>query len=159
MEQDRLWQAVLGDIEITLSRGNYLTWFKNTQLVRYDSDKLIIGVPNVFIKQQLEKKYNELVTDTLRKNGVDGVAIEYKIQSVVRRPDSEESISLPSPQSPSPVQQAQQPTLKTANGISHAYRPGINERYTFDNFIVGSGNELAYAACQAGQSEALNSTP
>jgi chromosomal replication initiator protein len=37
----------------------------------------------------------------------------------------------------------------TSNSLSHSYRQGLNERYTFDNFIVGSGNELAYAACQA----------
>src|ERR1700753_2034117 len=50
VQQDKLWQAVLGDIEISLSRGNYLTWFKNTQLIRQDDAKLVIGVPNVFIK-------------------------------------------------------------------------------------------------------------
>jgi chromosomal replication initiator protein len=148
VEQDKLWQAVLGDIEITLSRGNYLTWFKNTQLIKHDADKLIVGVPNVFIKQQLEKKYNELVTETLRKNGVDSVSVEYKIQSVVRRSDADEVISLPSSPAPSPAKTGQ-PTLKAMNSISHAYRLGINERYTFENFIVGSGNELAYAACQA----------
>jgi chromosomal replication initiator protein len=148
VEQDKLWQAVLGDIEITLSRGNYLTWFKNTQLIKFDSDKILIGVPNVFIKQQLEKKYNELVTNTLSKNGVNGVSVEYKIQSVVRRTEAEESISLPSPAA-SMTDRQTQPTLKTVSSLSHAYRPGINERYTFESFIVGSGNELAYAACQA----------
>src|SRR5690242_8408836 len=51
VDQDKLWQAVLGDIEITLSRGNYLTWFKNTQLLRREDSKVLIGVPNVFIKQ------------------------------------------------------------------------------------------------------------
>jgi chromosomal replication initiation ATPase DnaA len=69
VQQDKLWQAVLGDIEISLSRGNYLTWFKNTQLLKQDNDKLVIGVPNVFIKQQLERKYNDLVTETERRYG------------------------------------------------------------------------------------------
>lgn len=147
MEQDRLWQAVLGDIEITLSRGNYLTWFKNTQLIKHDADKLVIGVPNVFIKQQLEKKYNDLVIETLLKNGVDVPVVEYKIQSVTRRPETDESISLPS-SGPAQVQTSPA-NSKPTSGLSHAYRPGINERYTFDNFVVGSGNELAYAACQA----------
>lgn len=148
MEQDKLWQAVLGDIEITLSRGNYLTWFKNTQLIKHDGEKLVIGVPNVFIKQQLEKKYNDLVTETLQKNGVSNVTIEYKIQSVVRRTEADEVISLPSPTATLSSQQSQS-TAKPVSSISHAYRPGINERYTFESFIVGSGNELAYAACQA----------
>ena len=154
MDQDKLWQAVLGDIEITLSRGNYLTWFKNTQLLKREGDQLTIGVPNVFIKQQLERKYNELVTQTLHKNGVDTPVVEYKIQSVARRTELDETITLPStdnqkPRRASDIDKSNQPTLKVANTLAHGYRQGINERYTFDNFVVGSGNELAYAACQA----------
>ena len=149
MEQDKLWQTVLGDIEITLSRGNYLTWFKNTQLLQRDSNKLVVGVPNVFIKQQLERKYSELVSETLHKNGVDVPTIEYKIQSITRRAETEDVISLPVGSGSSPLNRPAQPTLKAANTLAHAYRQGINERYTFDNFVVGSGNELAYAACQA----------
>src|SRR3954469_11769838 len=86
VDQDKLWQAVLGDIEITLSRGNYLTWFKNTQLIKHDGDTFVVGVPNVFIKQQLEKKYNDLVTETLSKNGVDPVDVEYRIVSGAAKP-------------------------------------------------------------------------
>jgi len=149
VEQDKLWQTVLGDIEITLSRGNYLTWFKNTQLLQRDSNKLVVGVPNVFIKQQLERKYSELVSETLHKNGVDVPTIEYKIQSITRRAETEDVISLPVGSGSSPLNRPAQPTLKAANTLAHAYRQGINERYTFDNFVVGSGNELAYAACQA----------
>jgi chromosomal replication initiation ATPase DnaA len=56
--QNSLWQAVLGEIELSVSRGNYMTWFKNTTLLSHKEDAVIIGVPNVFIKQQLEHKYN-----------------------------------------------------------------------------------------------------
>jgi chromosomal replication initiator protein len=146
VDQDRLWQAVLGDIEIGLSRGNYLTWFKNTQLLRHDADKIVVGVPNVFIKNQLEKKYNDLVTQTLRKNGVDTPLIEYKIRSMVRKNEPDESITLPAtaiaPQATAPQPQAR-------SSLAHIYRLGLNERYTFDSFVVGGANELAYAACQA----------
>jgi chromosomal replication initiator protein len=148
VDQDRLWQAVLGDIEIGLSRGNYLTWFKNTQLLKHDADKVVVGVPNVFIKQQLEKKYNELVTQTLRKNGINVPVVEYKIQSVVRRSEPEESITLPAAATMS-ARPTLQPAAKTSSSLTRDYRQGLNERYTFETFVVGSGNELAYAACQA----------
>lgn len=153
MEQDKLWQAVLGDIEIGLSRGNYLTWFKNTQLLKHDADKVVVGVPNVFIKQQLEKKYNDLVTETLRKNGVDTPVVEYKIRSVARRSEPDEAITLPAPSSTATAT-ATRSSLQTSqqantSSLTRNYRQGLNERYTFDNFVVGSGNELAYAACQA----------
>lgn len=150
MEQDKLWQAVLGDIEITLSRGNYLTWFKNTQLLKSTPEKIVIGVPNVFIKQQLERKYNDLVCETLLKNGVDAPVVEYKIQSVARRPEADEAITLPSTIPAATIERpAPAAAPKNGNSLAHTYRQGINERYTFENFVVGSGNELAYAACQA----------
>ena len=64
MQQDSLWQAVLGEIELSISRGNFMTWFKNTAILRHDSEKIIIAVPNIFIKQQLERKYDQLVRET-----------------------------------------------------------------------------------------------
>ena len=56
----RLWKAVLGEIELTVSHGNFVTWFKKTQLLQADSSKVLIGVANIFIKQQLERKYQEI---------------------------------------------------------------------------------------------------
>lgn len=144
-----LWQAVLGEIELSVSRGNFLTWFKNTTLLRQDDDSIVIGVPNVFIKQQLERKYNTLIADTLEKNGAAGIRIEYKIHSGAVRPPAEEETIVLTPSRSTTDKSTDIPTKAPANTLSRDYRPGLNERYTFENFIVGSGNELAYAACQA----------
>ena len=83
MQDERLWQAVLGEIELSISRGNYLTWFKNTRMLRYKDNVLTIGVPNVFVKQQLEKKYNELITSTLAKHQLSPEKIEFKIMDII----------------------------------------------------------------------------
>jgi chromosomal replication initiator protein len=143
-----LWQTVLGEIELSVSRGNYLTWFKNTSLVQQTDELVIIGVPNVFIKQQLEKKFNDIFVDTLKKNGVQPERIEYRIVApeakkaglTLEEVDGlyAEEVKIPS-----------QPRINTISGLSHSYRQGLNERYTFDSFIVGSGNDLAFAACQS----------
>jgi chromosomal replication initiator protein len=139
---DSVWQAVLGEIELSVSRASYVTWFKNTRLLRQKDNIVVIGVPNVFIKQQLEGKFNQLIADTLKKNGVEPERIEYKIHS---------SISLPKRTDDEAVMlMSNEKTAKPSTGsLTHSYRQGLNERYTFENFIVGSGNELAYAACQA----------
>ncbi|HSX33061.1 MAG TPA: chromosomal replication initiator protein DnaA [Candidatus Saccharimonadales bacterium] len=139
-----LWQAVLGEIELSVSRGSFVTWFKNTQLLRNDEERVVIGVPNVFIKQQLEGRYNEIVTQTLRKNGAIAPRIEYKIHSGLTPTRDEEPVVLRASEPARSVSTKPQTTP-----LTHTYRQGLNERYTFDNFIVGSGNELAYAACQA----------
>lgn len=147
MQDDRLWQAVLGEIELSVSRGNYLTWFKNTRLLRYKDDVLTIGVPNVFVKQQLEKKYKDMITDVLAKNQMSPASIEFKIHSDIaakQRVDDE-----PLQLNTTPTRETAMSSRPNANSLSHSYRQGLNEKYTFENFIVGSGNELAYAACQA----------
>jgi chromosomal replication initiator protein len=152
MQDDHLWQAVLGEIELSISRGNYVTWFKNTRLLRFKDNVLTIGVPNVFVKQQLERKYNDIIMELLAKNRTTPDKIEYKIHTDLSKNTAnqeEESISLnPSTSSQASASHTQMP-MSNGNSLSHSYRLGLNERYTFDNFIVGGGNELAYAACQA----------
>lgn len=141
-----IWQAVLGEIELTISRGNFVTWFKNTYLLDYTPDRAVIGVPNVFIKQQLERKYADLLREILGKNGVTPTAIQFDIYSspgTKSRRDHEETITLQE------MPAARQKIEPKRSGVSHNYRQGLNSRYTFDTFIVGGANELAYAACQA----------
>lgn len=164
MQKDSLWQAVLGEIELGLSRGNFVTWFKNTCLLKHEAGFVSIGVPNIFIKQQLEKKYNDLIVETLVKNGVTVDTIEYKISTLATSP-----LSGPEPvlgqqparandRGPSSTDNAtpgdgtiarSQQSTQPGNSFTHSYRQGINERYSFDNFVVGGSNELAFAACQA----------
>ena len=153
VHQSSLWQAVLGEIELSISRGNFVTWFKHTQMVQQSDELVIIGVANVFVKNQLENKYGALISETLKKNGVEPAAIQYKIVPATKRPETAESILVSTPVT---VQPAATPTLSRpsspqprGNSLAHSYRQGINERYTFDNFIVGAGNELAFAACQS----------
>ncbi|CAN5128328.1 chromosomal replication initiator protein DnaA [soil metagenome] len=156
MQQSSLWQAVLGEIELSVSRGNFVTWFKNTQLVQHTDELVIIGVTNVFVKQQLEHKYGELVAATLKKNGVEPQSIEYKIVASDKpKIETAESVFTTASATPSrsttaaPATSAATPATAKGNALAHSYRQGINDRYNFDNFIVGAGNELAFAACQS----------
>lgn len=146
--QDGLWQAVLGEIELTVSRGHYVTWFKNTRLLRRKGNVLIIGVQNVFIKQQMERRFSQLISEVLEKNGIRPERIEFKIYSgAATKKDDDDVVVLRNPEN-TPAKQTAAPRPGVRN-LTHPYRQGLNEKYTFDNFIVGSGNDLAYAACQA----------
>ena len=145
--QDSLWQAVLGEIELSVSRASFVTWFKNTRLLRNKGDILVIGVPNVFIKQQLEQKYNQLIVDVLSKNGLSPEKVEYKIHNFIGAVESNESDE--ALLNSVPIETRTSANISSQSELSHTYRLGLNERYNFDNFVVGSGNELAYAACQA----------
>lgn len=152
MHQAGLWQSVLGEIEVEISHGNFVTWFKHTRSIEQTDNKLVVGVKNFFVKNQLEQKYGDLIAKTMQKHGAESVVIEYKIVAPTQaaEPETTESIlqAAPPKQAPKPAAPATQPAVPS-NSLSHSYRQGINDRYTFDNFIVGAGNELAFAACQS----------
>jgi chromosomal replication initiator protein len=143
---DRLWMSVLGQIELSVSKGNYMTWFKNTRLLKQEGNLFVIGVSSVFIKQTLEKRYAQVICDVLIGNGMSNPVLEFKTSALLapkKAKEFEDDILS------NPVQKSRPTPQNNSNAVSHAYRQGLNEKYTFDNFIVGSGSELAYAACQA----------
>ena len=138
MNNDQLWQSVLGEIELSLSKANFTTWFKNTFISSFENDKIIICVPNTFTKAWLEKKYHKQIAGALENVSNKKIGeIYYKVElkktgpmgdllkkiKIKKDHDADEPISV--------------------------NRFGLNSRYTFNNFIVGKGNELAHAACQA----------
>jgi len=153
MQQGALWQAVLGEIELSISRGNFVTWFKNTSLLETGDERLVVGVPNVFIKQQLEGKYGDLIADTLKRighqHGIKSTTIEYKIAAVPVMAKPTDTATGPADRQISNEAGHRPPATVPSNSLSHSYRQGLNERYTFENFVVGASNELAFAACQA----------
>lgn len=151
MDGETLWQSVLGEIELSVSRASYVTWFKNTRLIRRSDEEIVVGVPNIFAKQQLEMKFSDLITEILKKNGAEPELVSFKIHTprksqVSKKIEEDEVIQVAFPEeTKKPVDTAQ----SMDSNISHGYRQGLNSKYTFENFIAGSGNELAHAACQA----------
>lgn len=139
MNNEQLWQAVLGEIELNLSKANFTTWFKNSFIYSFENKKLIIAVPNIFTRTWLEKKYNKDIAAAIKNiTGEEVKEFLYKIEA------KKNSFF-------SPISSVE--THKESENITAAKslvnRFGLNYRYTFENFIVGKGNELAHAACQA----------
>jgi chromosomal replication initiator protein len=144
VQNDAIWQAVLGELEITLTPGSFITWFKNTRLLDQDSGQIVIGVNNPFVRQQLEKKYVGLITETLSKHGIDVKEITYKM---LPSDKSAETRSEPDYSSAQTTVVIEEPGRQSSDNRN--FKQALNERYTLDNFVVGDGNELAFAACQA----------
>ncbi|MFA5954273.1 MAG: chromosomal replication initiator protein DnaA [Patescibacteria group bacterium] len=136
MTNEQLWQAVLGELELVLSRANFTTWFKSTFIVDSNEGRLIVGVPNTFTKTWLEKKYHDSIVTAIQNITQESVReVLYKVES--RRSD------IPT----GPANIMIEPKSIPANPSQQKF--GLNDRYRFDNFIVGKGNELAHAAALA----------
>lgn len=148
-KNNKLWSAVLGELELTLSRGNYVTWFKNSHLIDVDGSQVLIGVSNIFVKNQLETKYRTTLNNLLLKNGVKAESINFRVVDNAKYFSPEQNDAEVEPELASiKIVSKRDSSHGNINSLSHEYRQGLNERYTFDSFVVGSGNELAWAACQ-----------
>jgi chromosomal replication initiator protein len=129
---------VLGEIEVSVSHATYVAWFKNTELIDCSDDTATIAVSNIFAKRQFEVKFNDQVKSILSRNGVSPKSIKYTVKNTTKKPTAaRESIQLP------------QTTTSRSLHTSATPANTLNPRYTFDSFIVGSSNDLAYSACQA----------
>ena len=138
MNVEQLWKNCLVEIEAGLSKANYSTWFKNTSILREDTGIIYIGVPNEFVRDWLQNKYHKLITKTIAGAYENMRAVEYVIakaeqerQEVITPNDTYINKELP---------------LKD---LYINQEDNLNPRYHFNSFIVGSFNELAYAASQA----------
>lgn len=136
MDYQQLWSSALSQIELELSRVNFNTWFKNTRIVDYKDGDVTIGVPNEFVKDWLNQKYHKFILRILRSvhEGVRSVSFSVVKPDVLQKKSQNITV----------INQ----TLPL-NDLYSNKDDGLNPRYGFDNFIVGSFNDVAFATSQA----------
>lgn len=131
MTNQQLWQAILGNLELTLSKANFMTWFKNTSIIDKSESGIVVGVPNAFTKEWLQNKYHQDIVKALKTIAPEIKEIKYQIVA-------------PAYQTAAPAKEmARNSTPKRADNQT------LNPKYTFGTFIVGSNNQLAHAASVA----------
>lgn len=132
-----IWQAVLGNLELSLSKAKFTTWFSNTKVLKQAEDKLIVAVPNAFTKEWLQNKYHQEILGVLRSIDPEIKRVEYQITSS------------PAPTSQVAAELREPAAWPKGQGKTASVGSGLNPKYTFENFIVGSNNALAQAAALA----------
>ena len=139
MDIKQLWKNCLVEIEGGVSKANFSTWFKNTCILREETGIVYIGVPNEFVRDWLKNKYHKLITKTIADTYENMRAVEYIITKI--EPSNQET-----PRTSEVFKNNKELPLKD---LYINPDDNLNPRYRFDSFIVGSFNELAYAAAQA----------
>jgi len=150
-----LWQSVLGELEVSVTRAHFSTWLRPTYIISSEDGHVIVGVPNIFNKQWLENKYHAQVKAALAKQDSQIKTVEYKVVAkaagAAGATDSAPSASR-APKRAEPTnreaapRRGEQISMPTA---APARQSNLNPRYTFESFVVGSSNDFAHAACQA----------
>ncbi len=131
-----LWDQVLGRIETKVNRHSFYTWFKPTSYLRQDGSAVTVRVPNALFKDWLTKHYSGVIGEALAEVHHGNLVVNFVDDAmpdgaIVALSADEAAVleAAPPPATPGPA--------------------GLNPRYTFDTFIVGSSNQFAHAACRA----------
>ncbi len=137
MDTNRAWQTVLGQLQMEMPRASYDTWVRDTYPMNYEDGLLTVGVHNAYARDWLESRLSSTVSRLLvgvmnRAVDVDFVVSQNQIADMAKEQDSQ----------PEEGEESETPVPQLAHS-------NLNPRYTFENFVVGAGNRLAHAACQA----------
>lgn len=138
MDYEEIWQSMLSQIKLEVSTVNYNTWFKNTRMLDYKDSNVSIGVPNQFVKEWLESKYGKDILRILRAihENIRSVSFSILKQDVIHKKNN--VINVINSNTPLPLE-----------NLYINREDNLNPKYIFENYIVGSFNDVAHAAAGA----------
>ena len=142
MDAQTAWQAAVGQLQMEMSKASFETWVRSTEVVTYAEGHFTIGVHNAYARDWLEKRLTSSVCRILCGLMDGPQTVEFIVHHKEFENQAQEVTEATSPQQvtvPKPINRMIPST------------PGsmMNSHYTFDNFVVGSSNRLAQAACMA----------
>ncbi len=138
MKAEQAWQSVLAQLQMEMPRASYDTWVRDTRPTSYDNGVMTVGVRNAYARDWLENRMSATVDRLLVGLFDSNVTVEF----VVSQASETDSHTDPDPER-IPASIVAAPLEPKPRHVT------LNPRYTFDTYVVGSGNRLAHAACQA----------
>jgi len=134
-----VWEQALSRVESKLNRHSFYTWFKPTSYIKADAAAVTVRVPNALFKEWLTKHYAAVIGEAMGEIGKGHLVVNFVADgqgdAAPLTLSTEEAIAF---------ETAATPGLAPPPGAA-----GLNPRYSFDTFIVGSSNQFAHAACRA----------
>ncbi|PTX53067.1 chromosomal replication initiator protein DnaA [Melghirimyces profundicolus] len=128
-----LWAQALEHIQGKLSKPSFETWLQATEAVDFREDTLVVSAPNEFARDWLESRYAHLVRDTLQEITGSVIGVQFITHSSTRTEGEEETAA----------------TMEKPHLREEGPKTMLNSRYTFDTFVIGTGNRFAHAASLA----------
>lgn len=140
-----VWKNVLAEIEQQVSPANFSTWFQDTSLISTENGDIIIGVKNSFYIKQLRNRYYDVISDALKHNQIPINSISFEVKSSSKPKIRPYELTKSVPEATTRTKTR----LHSAASTSTHHETGLNSKYTLDNFVVGSNNDLAVSAARS----------
>ena len=145
----QVWQTALGQLQLQVTRPSYETWLKETVGLSLDQDLLTVGVPTPFAAEWLERRMYQLIHQTVQGIAQQSLHLRFQVVSHPRGNGLEASDHFPPDPEIGPAA-GNDPVVAPLDSLAfshvNGHGRGMSERYTFESFIVGASNQLAYAA-------------
>lgn len=138
-----VWKNALAEIEQQVSTANFSTWFQDTSLLSTEDGEIKIGVKNSFYVKQLRNRYLDLIKTALENNNITVSNIDFEVQSGTKPKVRPREIT--------PTDTVVKSRIKKVKTelTNQPTNTGLNNKYTLDNFVVGSNNDLAVSAARS----------
>ena len=142
----KIWEASLGHLQLQMPRPSYETWLKGTFALSLDNQCLTVGVPTAFAAEWLERRMQQLIQRTVSDVATSPLHVRFQVASAEPRSRRGNGTS-PATSSAGvlPLPEGTRPPVSKASSSNNS----LNPRYTFQNFVIGKSNHLAYAAAAA----------
>src|SRR6202011_1356141 len=145
--EEYLWQSCLGELENRFSKPIFEMWIKPMRVERLATDEVTLTVQNAFAKDWAENRLKSTIVATLAEIIGSPISVRFVVDETALVPDEQKNIVV-SDRAPAEAGESGGAT-QTATGPGDDFRRGLNERYTFEQFVVGATNRFAHAAAQA----------
>ncbi|GAB2536957.1 chromosomal replication initiator protein DnaA [Gracilibacillus alcaliphilus] len=133
---EELWNNTLSLIKDRVSQPSYDTWLKNTSVAELLDETIIISAPNEFTRDWLDSKYTSIIAEALYQVTGAKLAVKFIIPENADPMDKE-------------MTQVKKKPAAVPNNNELSAKSMLNDKYTFETFVIGSGNRFAHAASLA----------
>jgi len=140
-EAQKLWQAVLGELQLQMTRPTFDTWLRGSQVLSCEKGHFLVRVQHAYAVDWLHNRLRRVIERTLRRHA----GPEAQITFTACGPVTDENLALV----PETVTEEADLLPQRPARINGRASTTLNPRYTFDTFVVGANTRLAHAACLA----------
>lgn len=147
------WQTVLDELKTRVTDMAFETYFKNLRFVTNEDGNLVLAAKNMFVKASIEGKYNAVLKDALQAGGIEYADMEIVIDDTKNKTTAKRAVEILPVIETKPVSVKSdytRPVVSVNTTVSRGKNEsGLNPNYRFENYIVGSNNDLAVSAAHA----------
>jgi chromosomal replication initiator protein len=136
MNAEQAWHSVLAQLQMEMPRASFDTWVRDTHPLVYENGIITIGVRNAYARDWLESRLASTVSRLLIGILNSNVSVNFVVTQVDENDSHTDFEPVPA-------------SIEITSPEPKPRHVTLNPRYTFDTYVVGSGNRLAHAACQA----------